>query len=145
MFASRWAVSCPARTAVVAVAVVVAADYCLDDGSWKNVAGDRLADSVAAPATVGNRCRSWSVAGRSMAAAAAAVPCPAVAGKTMTDRVALAGAADERPDPSPRVSCPTPPASRATCIVRNPGHKICPNLAPRGPEKYDAARIWLES
>lgn len=87
---------------------------------------------MAAPVTVGNRCRSWSVAGRSMAAAAAA-PC-LVAGRTMTDHVAPAGAAGERPGPSPRASCPALPASRVTCIVRNPGHKICPNLAPLGPE-----------
>lgn len=139
MFASRWA-SRRARTAVVAVAVVVAVDYCRVDGSsWKNATGDRLADSVAVPATADNRCRSWTVAGCSMAAAAAA-PRPAAADKTTADRVAPAGAADEQLGPSPRASYPALPASRATCTVRSPDHRICPNLVPPEPKKSVAQR-----
>lgn len=145
MFASR-ASSRPARTAVVAVAAVVvaavvavavAAGYCRDDNSWKSVAGDRPADSVAGPATAGNRCRS--VVGCSTAATAAA-PRPAAADRTAAGLVAPAGAADGRPGPSPRASCPAPPASRATCTVRNLDHRICPDLAPPEPEKCTEQR-----
>ena len=137
MFASQRA-SRPARTAIVAVAVVVGY-YC--DGSWKSAAGDRPADSVAVPVTVDNRYRLWSVVGCSTAAAVAA-PRPAVTHRSMADHVAPEGVTDELPDPSPRASCPTPLASHATWIVRNPDHRICPDLVPPEPEKtYDAALL----
>lgn len=121
---------------IVAVAVVVGY-YC--DGSWKSAAGDRPADSVAVPVTVGNRCRSWSVAECSTAAAVAA-PRPAVTDRLTADHVAPAGAVGELPDPSPHASCPTPLASHATCTVRNPDHRICPNLVPPRPEKRTMQR-----
>lgn len=121
MIAPRRAASRPAKTVVVAV--VVAADYCRGDGSRRTAAGDRPVGWEAAPATAGNRCQSQSDA----------VPHPAATGRTAADHVAPAVAAGERRDPSPRASCPTPPASHATYIARNPRRSIFPDLAPPRP------------
>ena len=58
--------------------------------------------------------------------------------RSMVVHDVLEGVTDEQLDPSPLSSCPTLPASRATCISRSRGRSIYRDPAPRAPETYES-------
>lgn len=125
---------------MVAVVVVVAAVAVstTDPRSWSLVHHrDNTIDIVAAVRTivalakVDTRFPSIGLADRTTSIVG---PFPAAIDRTTVARDVPEGEAGEPPDPSLLASCPTLPASLATCTSRNPDRSTCPILVP--PEPY---------
>ena len=134
-------VEAAAAAAVVAVAavvvVVVAAGSTMDPRSWSLVHHrDNTIDIVAAARTivalakVDTQFPSIGLADRTTSIVG---PLPAVVDRTTVARDVPEVEAGEPLDPSLRASCPTLPASLATCTSQNPDRSTCPILVPPEP------------
>ena len=109
----------------------------MDPRSWSLVHHrDNTIDTVAAVRTivalakVDTRFPSIGLADRTTSIVG---PLPAVIDRTTVARDVPEGEAGEPLDPSLRASCPTLPASLATCTSQNPDRSTCPILVPPEP------------